>query len=305
MDKYFKGLFKRMMNPGFKSSNGNNDPSSGQLVEAAEEVNLDPMVINPPQLLVGCAQSVGQLREHNEDSIFALSSVFSDGETQQPFGIYIVADGMGGHQHGEVASRNAVKAAADYLFAKLFSPIMGLQTESSGESIVEVLTASVHRAQDMVVRRAPGGGTTLTIAVVIGAQVFVAHVGDSRLYLVKNDGTFEQKTKDQSLVSRLVEQGHLSKEEAETHPQRNVLYRAIGQQEPFEPDIEIFPFPENCSILMCSDGLWGVISQEEIYKNITSSQDLITACHLMTEAANTAGGPDNISVILIKLINQG
>jgi PPM family protein phosphatase len=305
LDKFFKGLFRKKENPEPENNQWNTESNIDQLVEAPEEANTEPMVINPPQLIVGCAQSVGKMRDHNEDSLFALNSVFSDGDAQIPFGIFIVADGMGGHQHGELASRNATKAVADYLVSKLFSPIMGLQNESSGESIVEILNAAVQRAQDIVIRKAPGGGTTLTIAVVIGSQVFVAHVGDSRLYLVQKDGSLEQKTKDQSLVSRLVEQGHLSKEEAETHPQRNVLYRAIGQQEPFDPDIEIFPFPESAYLMLCSDGLWGTVSPEDLYKNITSSQDLTTACHLMTEAANQAGGPDNISVVLVRLISQG
>ena len=306
MEKFIKGLFHKKDSEPEKNIVDTpaviiNEP----LADAAEEANTDPMVINPPQLLVGSAQSVGKIREHNEDSLFTLCSVFSDGETQIPFGIFIIADGMGGHQHGEVASRNAAKAAADYLVSKLFSPIMGLQNESSGESIVEVLNAAVQRAQEIVIRKAPGGGTTLTLAVIIGTQVFVAHVGDSRLYLIQKDGSLEQKTRDQSVVSQLVEQGAISKEEAETHPQRNVLYRAIGQQEAFDPDIEIFQFPENAFLMLCTDGLWGTISSEEISKNISSSVDLTTACHLMTEAANQAGGPDNISVILVKLVSQG
>jgi PPM family protein phosphatase len=304
LDKIIKGLFRKN-NPEIEKGIKSTESNADQMVETPEEVNTEPMVINPPQLLVGSAQSVGKMRDHNEDSLFTLSSVFADGDTQIPFGIFIIADGMGGHQHGEIASRSASKAAADYLVSKLFSPIMGLQNESSGESIVEILNAAVQRAQDIVVRKAPGGGTTLTISVVIGTQVFVAHVGDSRLYLIQKDGSLEQKTKDQSLVSRLVEQGHLSKEEAETHPQRNVLYRAIGQQEPFDPDIEVFQFPENAYMMMCTDGLWGSISPEEISKNVSSSQDLTSACHLMTEAANLAGGPDNISVILVKLIVKG
>jgi len=305
LEKFIKGLFMKQ-----KSSDTNEEiiteeiKPGKQALNHPETVNTEPMIINPPQLLVGSAQSVGKIRDHNEDSLFTLTSVFSDGETQLPFGIFIVADGMGGHQHGEVASRTAAKAASDYLIAKLFSPIMGLQPDPSGMSIVEILNSAVQRAQDLVVQRAPGGGTTLTITLVIGTQVYVAHVGDSRLYLIQKDGSLEQKTKDQSLVSRLVEQGHLTKEEAETHPQRNVLYRAIGQQESFDPDIEIFPFPTNAYLLMCSDGLWGLVSSEEISKNVSSSQDLTTACHLMTEAANLAGGPDNISVILVKMVGQ-
>ncbi|MCE1254384.1 MAG: protein phosphatase 2C domain-containing protein [Anaerolineae bacterium] len=264
--------------------------------------STEALSINPPQIISGSSQSVGKLRDHNEDTLFALTSVFSDGESQLPFGIFIVADGMGGHQYGEVASRYATRAVADYLMIKLFSPIMGLQNESSGESLVEILEHAIDRAQQIVVSKAPGGGTTLSVAVVIGSQVTLAHVGDSRVYFGYEDGRFEPITHDHTYVGHLIEQGHLTREEAENHPKRNILYRAIGQAEPFKPDIQTIQFPDNGFMLMCSDGLWGVVPHAEIYKTIHSTLELPTACHLLTESANRLGGPDNISVILVKQV---
>lgn len=297
MDKIFSKLFPKDKDQGKKSN-----PTEGHPRIINEQTKPLGLKINPPQMIVGSAQSVGKVRTHNEDSLFTLSSVFSDGEIQLPFGIYIIADGMGGHQYGEVASRCAVKTVADYLMAKLFSQIMGLQNESTGESLIEILENAVERAQENVVQHAPGGGTTLSIAVIIGSQVTIAHVGDSRVYIRQADGTLSSVTQDHSFVSRLIEQGHISKEEAEIHPQRNVLYRAIGQHEPFQPDIQTFPFPENGELLICSDGLWGVAGEDNIKQILNQARDVTTTCHLLTEAANIAGGSDNISVILVKML---
>jgi PPM family protein phosphatase len=276
-------------------SDGSKDLTIGN-----EQAHTDAFIVSPPQLITGCAQSVGKIRDHNEDSLFAFTSVFSDDETQLPFGLFIVADGMGGHQYGELASRYAVKSVADYLMSKLFLPIMGVQNESTGESLVEILEAAVERAQQIVINKAPGGGTTLSVAVVIGTQVTIAHVGDSRIYLAYEDGRFEPITQDHTYVNHLYEQGLLTKEETEIHPKRNILYRAVGQAEPFRADIQTTQFPENGFLMMCSDGLWGVVPHDEVYKIITATQDLPVACHLLTEAANKLGGPDNISVVLVK-----
>jgi serine/threonine protein phosphatase PrpC len=153
-----------------------------------------------------------------------------------------------------------------------------------------------------VLTKAPGGGTTLTVAVIIGNQVTLAHIGDSRAYFIYSDSRIEAITKDHSLVSRLVELGQITEEEAAVHPQRNVLYRALGQRDPIKPDISNHIFPESGYLLMCSDGLWGVISQDEITRSVLTSENLSSACHMMVEAANLAGGPDNISVVLVQYL---
>jgi PPM family protein phosphatase len=255
--------------------------------------------LQPPQLIFGCGQSIGKQREHNEDTIFTLNASVSGDKEAIPFAICIVADGMGGHQHGEIASNAAAKAMASYLVRKLFQPFFGVHPEVFSESLQELLQGGVQEAQQAVVRQAPGGGTTLTAAFILGEQVTFAHVGDSRAYFLFPDGRIQQVTRDHSLVWRLQELGQITEKEAAVHPQRNVLYRAIGQGDPFEPDISTLPFPRPGYLMMCSDGLWGVLPEQEIFRIIHTAQDPVLACQQLVDAANDAGGPDNISVILV------
>jgi protein phosphatase len=207
---------------------------------------------------------------------------------------------MGGHQHGEVASRVAVRIMAGYLVRKLYLPYLQVNHESQQESLQEIMQSGVMEAQQAVIRQVPGGGTTLTAAFILGEQVTIAHVGDSRAYFLNADGRSQVLTRDHSLVRRLQELGQLTEKEASIHPQRNVLYRAIGQGEPFEPDISTHLFPGSGSLLLCSDGLWGVVPDLEIFRIVNSATNPAEACQNLIEAANEAGGPDNISVILVK-----
>jgi protein phosphatase len=129
----------------------------------------------------------------------------------------------------------------------------------------------------------------------------IAHVGDSRAYLIGPDSQFEALTRDHSLVNRLVELGQITTDEAAVHPQRNVLYRALGQGEPFDADINSIQMPGSGYLLLCSDGLWSVVNESELQRLVKESNSPEEACQRMVEAANAAGGPDNISAILIRL----
>lgn len=271
--------------------------------EQLKSVTVEQLKHSPPQLLVGSAQSVGKQRDHNEDTLFTLNSLISDDSTQLPFGIFIIADGMGGHQHGEIASQIAVRAMNEQIVSKLFFSLMGIRDGDQGESMQEILEEGVRNAQQLVVKKAPGGGTTLTVALVIGEQVTLAHVGDSRAYFIYPDGRMVAMTQDHSLVHRLIELGQLTEQEAAVHPQRNVLYRAIGQAEPFKPDIQTHQLPHPGYLLLCSDGLWGVVPEVEMFRIINTASNPSQACHSLVEAANNAGGPDNISVTLIQYLN--
>lgn len=253
----------------------------------------------PPQLVVGTGQSLGRQREHNEDCLYALNITLAGKNDPLPFGIFIVADGMGGHQHGEVASEVATRALSTALIRKLYIPNFNLQPEPQTEPLQEIVQQGMREAQQAVLKLAPGGGTTMTAAFVFGEQVTVAHVGDSRAYFVFPDGRIQSVTRDHSLVRRLQELGQISEKEAAVHPQRNVLYRAIGQGEPFDADINTYPMPHPGYLLLCSDGLWGVVPELEIFRIITSTNNPSLACHHLVQAANAAGGPDNISVILV------
>lgn len=163
------------------------------------------------------------------------------------------------------------------------------------------MQAGVQEAHKAILKQAPGGGTTLTAVLVLGEQLTIAHVGDSRAYLLHADGTMEALTRDHSLVKRLVELGQLSTEEAAIHPQRNVLYRALGQGEPFEADVSSIPLPHDCHLMLCSDGLWGVIPDDRISSLIRASSSPAAASQSLVDAANAAGGPDNITAVLVRL----
>jgi len=294
--KFIKQLFEK---PKSTTVNVETAPLSADQLDAVAKVKK---VIRPAQLLVGSCQSVGMQRNHNEDTLITLSAVVADDMTDLPFGVFIVADGMGGHQYGEVASGTAARAMAEYLITKLYSSLAGVRPEAQGESLQEIMEAGVNEANQAVIRKAPGGGTTLTTALVIGEQVTIAHVGDSRAYFLFNDGRVQALTQDHSLVRRLVQLKQITEEEALVHPQRNVLYRAIGQNEPFRPDINSYLLPHPGYLMICSDGLWGVVNENEISRIVLNAPSLTSACQSLIDAANDAGGPDNITVVLVQYL---
>ena len=254
------------------------------------------------QLISSVGQSVGKQRDHNEDSVLALTSTMSGSTESIPFGLYIVADGMGGHQFGEVASNAAIRIMGGNITKKFQSYLYNLPTQPLQDSLQEVMETSIMEAHQYVQREAPGSGTTVTAALVLGQQVTIAHVGDSRAYAVYPDGRMEVITRDHSLVKRLEELGHLSKDEAENFPHRNVLIRALGQGETLEADIFTIPFPQPGYLMICSDGLWGVLNENDVFKMIVDAPNLHRACQNLVEAANAAGGPDNITVIPAQMI---
>ena len=265
-----------------------------KLVEVSEQVS-------PAQLIAGCGHSVGKQRDHNEDAIFTLTTTLVSDSTQIPFGMYIVADGMGGHQHGELASGIAIRAASSHILRKLYLPLFGLRTEMPGESLQEIMQEAVMEGHQAITKQVVNSGTTITLAVILGDQFMISHVGDSRAYAIYPDGNYKILTRDHSLVKRLEELGQITTEEAAIHPQRNVLYRALGQNEPFEPDSSSFPLPRGGHIMLCSDGMWGLLTNEQIISTIRNNPKPEIACQILVNAANEAGGPDNISVVLVRI----
>ncbi|MFA5873831.1 MAG: PP2C family serine/threonine-protein phosphatase [Anaerolineales bacterium] len=269
--------------------------------EQLEMVSIRSARVEPQQLISGCGQSIGKQREHNEDCLFAFSATTGGEANSAPLGLFIVADGMGGHQYGEVASSAAVRTMANYLLKRFHTYLIN-PSEGMEEPLQEMMRASITEAQRAVIQAAPGSGTTLTAALVLGQQMTIGHVGDSRAYALRTDGRVEVLTRDHSLVKRLEELGQISSEEGAAHPQRNVLYRALGQGEVLEPDIFTTPFPQPGYLLLCSDGLWSVLPDDNLYNLVTAAPNLHGACQNLITAANDAGGPDNISAVLVQLI---
>jgi serine/threonine protein phosphatase PrpC len=300
VNKFFNWLFGPKPGSSKTLDTANTAPLTEQQLQAIVG-NQNPR-FDLQQLVSAASQSVGKQRELNEDSLLSITTTMAGNSGNLPFGLYIVADGMGGHQFGEVASNAAIRTVAGYVLRKFHSYLFQIKTDTMDESFQEIMLGAVNEAQKSIQREAPGSGTTLTAALVLGQQITVAHVGDSRAYFVYPDGRIEAITRDHSLVKRLEELGHISAEEAENYPHRNVLYRALGQGEILEPDIFTLAFPQPGYLMLCSDGLWGVVSEQDIVRSINESPTLQRACQNLISAANTAGGPDNITVVLVQLI---
>lgn len=254
-------------------------------------------------LISGSALDQGQRRENNEDSLLCFNGTLGGTNFSLPLGLYVIADGMGGHRNGEVASETAVRSLGSYLMQRLYKPLFGPDPQPAEESLREMMEDAVNEAHRAVRRAAPGGGCTLTAALVVGNQLIVAHLGDSRAYLVHRDGRMEQLTKDHTLVKRLQEMGQLSDAEAAEHPQKSMLYRALGQGDVVQADFYTGTLSPNTFLLVCSDGLWGFVEEDDIQTIVNATASPYLACLHLVEAANAAGGPDNISVVLARLVH--
>ena len=297
MKDFFNRLFRKQPEP-------ISEPDTRPLTADDFQIQLPyqhSAKLEPQQLIVGCAASIGKQRDHNEDSLFTATTTLSSNNGDLPFGFYIVADGMGGHLHGELASEIAIRAMASYVMEHVYIPLIGLKGLSPNGSIQEIMASAVQDAQRSIIQGVPGGGTTLTASLILGEQLTIAHVGDSRAYAISKAGEMTVVTKDHSLVKRLVDLGQITKEEAAVHPQRNVLYRALGQGEPVEPDIISIQVTDAAYLMLCSDGLWGVVPDDVMSTTILTAPNPEAACQKMVSQANDAGGPDNITVILIQL----
>jgi protein phosphatase len=296
---FFGRLVKKKTSPLLKQADVNTVPLSDQQIQ--DVVTQEPR-IEPSQLLTGSSQSIGKQRDHNEDCLLTFTMTVGGDKHNYPLGLFIVADGMGGHQYGEVASSTAVRTIAGYML-KHFHPYITNSSETLDEPLQDLMRAAINEAHRAVTQAASGSGTTVTVALILGQQVTIGHVGDSRAYALRSGGRIEALTRDHSLVKRLEELGQISSEEAAAHPQRNVLYRALGQGDVLEPDIFTSPFPQPGYLFLCSDGLWSVVSDDDICHIINEAPSLQAACQNLVAAANQAGGPDNISAILVQLIS--
>src|SRR3712207_5675410 len=223
---------------------------------------------------------LGRQRQGNEDSFFVRSPLF------------VVADGMGGAQAGEVASATAVRAFED-----------GLPSGPPTEALVRLIASAnrtIHDRSRTDVQMA-GMGTTLTAAYLAEDDaVVVAHVGDSRCYLLR-DGDLVRLTRDHSLVGELVARGKLTEEQAEVHPQRSVITRALGPEPQVDVDVDVFPARDGDMFLLCSDGLTSMVPETEVRRILSGGLSLERAGRELIQAANAAGGRDNITVILFRI----
>ncbi|MEN3335826.1 MAG: family protein phosphatase [Blastocatellia bacterium] len=292
--------------------------SAAEFRSALTDLNL------PVVLQSGHFTDVGLVRELNEDSILTLNLTQYFESVQTQIGIYVVSDGMGGEAAGEVASRVSVRAVAEWMTDKLISASLrstheekiaapthtgGLRlaiADGNEMATTEMLRQAVVHANREVLAYARanpderGLGATLTVAMLVGEVLTIAHVGDSRCYLLNGD-KFEQITEDHSLVQKMVNTGNLTRSEARIHPYRNVIYRSIGADEQIEIDIIRRKLVSSDVLLLCSDGLNGMLSDDHIRDILMVNPDPNAAAKELVVAANAAGGEDNTSVIVVKI----
>ncbi|HEY9724338.1 MAG TPA: Stp1/IreP family PP2C-type Ser/Thr phosphatase [Oscillatoriaceae cyanobacterium] len=262
-------------------------------------------LINNPNRRVGYFSDVGMVREGNEDSVGVRDLTYVNFSRHRGLGLYIVADGMGGVNAGEVASRYAVEEGLAVLQEKLSYAELEAATEPS-EVIKQALTAAIKQANLRIYESGRGDevlsgmGTTMTAAVVFGQTLYCGHVGDSRCYVLNRWG-IEKVSRDHSLVGRLVEIGQITEEEALVHPQRNLIYRALGTYPNVEVDVYQRSLKLGDWILLCSDGLTGHVKDAEIQSIVLQHQDPQKAAQHLVNTANLRGGDDNTSVVLVNL----
>ena len=253
--------------------------------------------------LIGALSNDGIKRSNNEDATFTFSSMLSDIESTPSFGIFIVADGAGGHLNGEKASSLTLRTVASRLIRDVYMPLLKNDSKNTLDypTTSEAITSAIQEANRLVMEQIEDGGCTCTVAVITGNIVNIGHVGDSRLYLI-NKAEIDPLTRDHSIVGRLIEIGQLTREEAKTHPQRSVLYRGIGMDglsdgEDIEVDIHRKRLKGGDSILLCSDGLWDMVDDDEIHTTVLEAKTPQEACKNLVRKANLNGGHDNISVV--------
>lgn len=281
--------------------------ATGELLEAVVDGATRPLPqdvhlqLTPlTHLVFGQATDVGRVRNNNQDSVYSFFATGRSTDNLPDFGLFIVADGMGGHVDGEKASAVTVRTVSIEVLANLYFPLLDSLGLSAERPLTELLADAIQKANQQIMLQVPDGGTTASACVIIGDRAYIAHVGDSRIYLF-HQGKLDQLTRDHSLVQRLIELDQISTEEAAGHPQKNVLYRALGKHEAIEVDTMTRRLPPGASLLLCSDGLWNEISDEEMMEIMSRHRNPQEACQKLIALANSRGGIDNVTAILLHL----
>lgn len=229
----------------------------------------------------------GRVREHNEDFFSCIDL--------KDCTLFAVADGMGGHDAGEVASRLAVETICKEIRD-------GVRGNSDPQKLLE---KAVQKANSEVLRQGTNigsnMGTTVTVALVVRDQAYIANVGDSRTYWIEN-GSIRRLTMDHSLVAKMVSLGKLTEAEARKHPKSNVLYRNLGSEAPIKVDTFEAPLRKGGNLLLCTDGLWGELTDQAIHEVFATEKDARSTCARLVRMANENGGKDNITAVAVRII---
>lgn len=231
---------------------------------------------------------IGERRRINQDYVFC-----SEAAVGKLPNLFIVADGMGGHNAGDYASRFCV----EYFKERIEQSDIALPVASIEAALKETNDKLLGKAQEQA--ELEGMGTTFVAATIFDKEMYIANVGDSRLYVIGEE--MKQITEDHSLVEAMVKTGELDRSEARIHPNKNIITRAVGVIENLEPDFFEVNLCEGDTVLMCSDGLTNMLEDEVIEQIIRANEDPGTAAQTLVKQANENGGKDNIAIILIKV----
>jgi len=258
------------------------------------DTNID--VPTGKQRKVGWQTDVGKVRETDEDCV----SVSSFGGAFGTVHLLAVADGMGGHAKGEVASKIALSRIWVESFSKIAVPELFNETSFSS-----VLEKGINKANEDILEytsknpEASGMGTTSVCAIVVGNDVTLANVGDSRAYVISDTTGIRQETKDHSFVQELVDKHEITEDQARDHPDKNVITKAVGISSSLEADIKTVHLENDESLLLCCDGVIAHLSDDDIKKIVQETPDPQHACKKIVDMANDRGGSDNISLIIL------
>jgi len=282
---------------------------SGEVHDAGEFASQIERILSalcpPPEicLLSGRRSDVGMARDLNEDSLVSFEWEQTKQSITQMIGVYVIADGMGGHSSGEIASGQIIDTVVHATAGNLLqSSTLGVVSDPANwlRSTVETANLNVYNLRSTA---GTDMGSTLVAAILIGNHAFITHIGDSRAYLV-NKKEIRQLTEDHSLVQRLVASHQITREEARHHPQRNVIYRTIGDKPTIDVDIIELELAMGDYLFLCSDGLSGMLEDHQIQEIITKFVPPQIACDELVKAANIAGGLDNLSVIVVEICEK-
>ena len=277
------------------------------VLPAEEETQQPEVVIQSWRLQVGQASDAGIVRELDEDSVFTLTlSGIYESRTETTVGLFIVADGIGGHEGGEVASKLAAQTIAQQVLQRIIWPILQGETllpETLGDQLRQAVEVANRRIYDLRVERGSNMGTTLTMAVIVNSLAVIANAGDSRTYVWGPDGLM-QLTRDHSLIGDLVASGQELPGAFYTHPERNLIYRSLGDRPQVDLDLFTLELEPGYRLVLCCDGVWEMIRNEGIEDVMLQEDHPQRAADMIVKWANDAGGEDNISVVIVNVEHQ-